>query len=70
MILCIKLPVKSSLVFLRKKKANEIIENYPIFMAIADNIGYDATGRKVPDNDLIKIYEEYQKFKENHDFFV
>lgn len=62
--------VKSSLVFLRKKKANEIIENYPIFMALAEHIGYDATGRKVPENDLNKIYEEYQKFKEKQSFFA
>lgn len=36
--------VKSSLVFLRKKKQNEKSDNYPIFMAIAEHIGYDATG--------------------------
>ena len=57
--------VKSSLVFVRKKKENAQTENYPIFMAIAEHIGYDATGRKDPINDLEKIYEEYQKFNEN-----
>jgi len=44
--------VKSSLVFLRRKGDNEKLGNYPIFMAIADHIGYDATGRKDPKNDL------------------
>jgi len=34
-------------------------------MAIAEHIGYDATGRKDPQNDLDKIYEEYQEFKKN-----
>jgi len=58
--------VKSSLVFLRKKKANEEIGNYPIFMAIAEHIGYDATGRKDPINDLDKILEEYRKFEDNN----
>ncbi len=43
--------------------------NYPIFMAIADHIGYDATGRKDPINDLNTICEGYQKFSENPDFF-
>jgi type I restriction enzyme M protein len=55
--------VKSSLVFLRRKGENETLDNYPIFMAIAKHIGYDATGRKDPVNDFEKIYDEYQKFR-------
>ena len=55
--------VKSSLVFLRRKEENEILDNYPIFMAIAKHIGYNATGRKDPINDFDKIYDEYQKFR-------
>ncbi len=57
--------VKSSLVFLRRKAENEKLGNYPIFMAIADHIGYDATGRKTPKNDLVDIYEEYKSFAKN-----
>lgn len=39
--------VKASLVFLQKREANETPDdNEAIFMAIAENIGYDATGRK------------------------
>jgi type I restriction enzyme M protein len=55
--------VKSSLVFVRKKMNDEQLENYPIFMAIAEHIGYDATGRKDPINDLDKILDEYRKFE-------
>lgn len=54
--------VKSSLLFLRKKGKNEKLNNYPIFMAIADHIGYDATGRYDEFNDLDIIYNEFQKF--------
>jgi len=54
--------VKSSLVFLRRKGENEKPTNYPIFMAIAEHIGYDATGRKDSKNDLDEIYKEYSKF--------
>ena len=43
--------------------------NHPIFMAIADRIGYDATGRKDRVNDLDTICEEYRKFTENPNFF-
>lgn len=57
--------VKASLVFLRRKAEGEKLSNYPIFMAIAEHIGYDATGRKDPQNDLDKILEEYKKFQEN-----
>jgi type I restriction enzyme M protein len=39
--------VKASLVFLRRLKDGEQVpDNAPIFMALAENIGYDATGRK------------------------
>ncbi len=61
--------VKSSLVFLRRKSENEKLSNYPIFMAIADHIGYDATGRKDPKNDLLEIHEEYKRFAINPNSF-
>lgn len=57
--------VKASLVFLRRKYYSEELGNYPIFMAIAEHIGYDATGRKDPQNDFDKIIEEYRKFLED-----
>ena len=57
--------VKSSLVFVRKKKESEKSGNYPIFMAIAEHIGYDATGRKDPINDLNTVLQEYKKFEKN-----
>ena len=43
--------------------------NHPIFMAMAERIGYDATGRKDPVNDLDAICNEYHKFREDPDFF-
>jgi len=55
--------VKSSLVFVRKKAASEKLGRYRIFMAIAEHIGYDATGRKDQKNDLNEIAKEYEKFK-------
>jgi len=55
--------VKSSLVFVRKKAVNENLGRYRIFMAIAEHIGYDATGRKDNQNDLPTIVEEYKKFR-------
>lgn len=36
--------------------------NYPIFMAIAEHIGYDATGREIKKTDLPKIAEELNLF--------
>jgi type I restriction enzyme M protein len=39
--------VKASIVFLRKLSEGEIVpDDQPMFMALAENIGYDATGRK------------------------
>ena len=38
------------------------LTDYPIFMAIAENIGYDATGKKTTINELDVIGEELKKF--------
>jgi len=58
--------VKSSLVFVRKKAANENLGRYPIFMAIAEHIGYDATGRKDSRNTLPEIVKKYKEFLNNN----
>jgi type I restriction enzyme M protein len=55
--------VKSSLVFLRRKDGREELGKYPIFMAIAEYIGYDATGRDIPQNDFLEILEHYREFE-------
>lgn len=44
------------------KKQIEKRNDYPIFMAIADEIGYDATGKKTDVNELDTIGEELTKF--------
>lgn len=46
---------------LRKKE----LPDYPIFMAIADQIGYDATGKEIPTNELEMIGQELKKFIES-----
>jgi type I restriction-modification system DNA methylase subunit len=38
--------------------------DYPIFMAIAENIGYDATGKTIPQNDFPEITTELSRFIE------
>lgn len=45
--------------FLAKQNA---LDDYPIFMAIAVDIGYDATGRSTNNNELIEISHELAKF--------
>ena len=42
-------------------KQNDL-PDYPIFMAIAEEIGYDATGKKTGNNELLVIGEELKKF--------
>ncbi len=54
--------VKSSLVFVRKKEEGEDLGRYKIFIAIAERIGYDATGKLDPKNDLPIILEKYHEF--------
>lgn len=45
----------------RQSKQKEL-PDYPIFMAIAEEIGYDATGKKTINNELDVIGEELKKF--------
>lgn len=40
-------------------------EDYPIFMAIAEQIGYDATGKETPVNELEMIEKELKNFIES-----
>ena len=63
--------VKSSVVFLRKRAEGEKPnDNEAIFMAVAEMIGYDATGRKC-DNQLPEVVKEFRKFeKDPKPFFV
>lgn len=46
--------------FLKAKQKE--LPDYPIFMAIAEDIGYDATGKKTNNNELDYIGEELTKF--------
>lgn len=59
--------VKSSILFLRKWEWKPK-QDYPIFMAIAEKIGIDGTGRKC-DNDLPGIVEQFHNFKKNPSAF-
>ena len=45
----------------QQSKQKELVD-YPIFMAIAEEIGYDATGKKTSVNELNVIGEELKKF--------
>lgn len=48
----------------QQAKQNKL-PDYPIFMAIAEEIGYDATGKKTAVNELNVIGEELKKFIKN-----
>jgi type I restriction enzyme M protein len=63
--------VKASLVFLRKRAANEKPrEDEAIFMAAPEMIGHDATGREC-ENQLPEVVRQYQEFQQNpKPFFV
>ncbi|MDE5419147.1 N-6 DNA methylase [Labilibaculum sp. DW002] len=43
-------------------KKQEVLDDYPIFMAIAEDIGYDATGRSTGNNELEMIETELTRF--------
>jgi type I restriction enzyme M protein len=58
---------KASLLFLEKKDPkNPYHVQGPVFMALASDIGYDATGRKTQGNDFDPILSAYRKFEEKN----
>lgn len=58
--------VKCSLLFLTKSTKNK--EDDDIFMAQAEYVGYDATGREIEQNDLNEIFNNYKNFIEKKNF--
>lgn len=63
--------VKSSLVFLRKRADEEAAsDDEAVFMALAEKIGYDASGRETV-NELPRIAQQFREYqREAEPFFV
>ena len=61
--------VKSSLLFVRRLESGEEVEEYPVFMAMAERIGYTAAGKEDLVNDLESILKHYRKFEISPDNF-
>lgn len=54
--------LKSKLTDEYQQSKQKELPDYPIFMAIAEEIGYDATGKKTAVNELDVIERELKKF--------
>ena len=54
--------LKEQLEDLYQTRKQTTLTDYPIFMAIADKIGYDATGREIAQNELNTIAHELKRF--------
>ncbi len=54
--------IKESMTDLYLEEKQKTLEDYPIFMAIAEKIGYDATGKTILDNELDSIAPELRSF--------
>ena len=59
--------LKSKLADEYQIKKQKELPDYPIFMAIAEEIGYDATGKKTAVNELDIIGQELKKFIQSLD---
>lgn len=54
--------LKDRMIDLYLEKKQKEVDDYPIFMAIAEKIGYDASGKSISDNELDIIAPELRKF--------
>ncbi|MCY4047373.1 MAG: N-6 DNA methylase [Candidatus Dadabacteria bacterium] len=57
--------LKESLIEQYLEQKETTLNDYPIFMAIAEDIGYDATGRDTGNNELEAIGKELKRFIES-----
>lgn len=57
---------KTSLLFLQKKRENEKIKDYPIYMAVAEKCGHDRRGREIKEDDLPSIADKYKDFRQEN----
>lgn len=67
--------IKANLLDEYSTEKQELLHDYSIFMAIAEDIGYDATGKATNNNELDVIGEELKRFidaveKGNDSFFL
>lgn len=64
--------VKASIIFVRKRGKDEVSDDSEaIFMASPEFIGYDATGRKIKENQFDEIVVKYEEFcKDATPFFA
>jgi type I restriction enzyme M protein len=58
---------KTSVLFLQKRKKDEKIINYPIFMAVAEKCGHDRRGKPIEQDDFPVISNKYQEFRREQD---
>jgi type I restriction enzyme M protein len=60
--------LKSSILFLRKRKESEVIVDNDVFCALINKVGYDATGRD-DKNELPNIALKFKEFQKNNQKF-
>jgi type I restriction enzyme M protein len=56
--------IKETLAEQYTEQKQQFLDDYPIFMAIAEDIGYDATGKPTNNNELDQIGSELERFIE------
>ena len=53
---------KTSIMIFQKLTRHKIPKDYPVFMSIAETCGHDRRGKKLPDDDVLKVADEFRKW--------
>ena len=61
-------PTKTSVLILQKLDKEEIPENYPIFMAVAETCGHNRRGKSINDDDISKISKSFVDWSKEFNF--
>lgn len=57
---------KTSILLCKKVPNEELLEDYPVFMAIAETCGHDRRGNEIEEDDIVEIASKFKTWKEEN----
>jgi len=59
---------KTSILIFQKLKKEDIPQDYPIFMAVAETCGHDRRGKETKDDDILKVADSFREWSKKNNF--
>ena len=63
-------PTKTSVLVLQKLNKEDIPDDYPIFMAVAETCGHNRRGKSIDEDDIAQISKSFKEWANTNDFII